>query len=92
MELLAGDNVPVVLVGNKVDLTDKREVSKEQAMRLAQSLGVEYFEISTKCNINCKESFENLLDAVIATKECISKTDLSPHMHVCVFVCVFVYM
>ena len=51
-------------MGNKCDLTDNRVITSEQAMDLAQSLGVSYFETSAKDDINVKLTFEGLVDAI----------------------------
>jgi len=53
-----------VLVGNKSDLTKSRVITKEQGLELAQSLGVMYFETSAKEDINVKQTFESLVDAI----------------------------
>ena len=49
--------VLLILVGNKVDLEDKRQVSKESAESLAEKYGVKYMEVSAKDNINIDELF-----------------------------------
>ena len=63
-----GENVPMILVGNKVDLEDNRQVSTEEAKELADSWGIEYIETSAKTNYNVKEAFENLIMKLILTK------------------------
>ena len=40
------DNLPFVLVGNKIDLIHKREVSAQQANELAKSIKAKYIETS----------------------------------------------
>ena len=40
-ELYSVYNIQMILVGNKVDLTESRKVTREKAEELAQSLGVE---------------------------------------------------
>lgn len=52
------------MVGNKLDLTEQRVVSNEEAMELASSMGVKYFETSAKDDTNVKESFQYLVDAI----------------------------
>ena len=47
----AAENVVKVLVGNKVDVED-RKVSEEEGKRLAAEFGVDYFEVSAKDNSN----------------------------------------
>ena len=54
----------MVLVGNKSDLTKSRVVSKDQGLELAQSLGVMYYETSAKDDVNVKQTFESLVDAI----------------------------
>ena len=39
---------PTILVGNKCDLEDIREVNKEDAIKKATSLGIKYIETSAK--------------------------------------------
>jgi len=56
--------VPLVLVGNKCDLTDEREVSKEEGEELAKKFGCPFFESSAKNHINVDESFRELVREV----------------------------
>ncbi|GAA5822280.1 hypothetical protein JCM10212_004282 [Sporobolomyces blumeae] len=42
------DRVPIVLVGNKVDRINEREVDTEEGTQLAKSLGCEFVETSAK--------------------------------------------
>ena len=48
------------IIGNKIDLPD-REVTKEQINSLTNSLGVKYFEISCKTNMNLPEVILNMI-------------------------------
>uniref|UniRef100_A0A3Q3L1W8 small monomeric GTPase n=3 Tax=Mastacembelus armatus TaxID=205130 RepID=A0A3Q3L1W8_9TELE len=58
------DNAQVVLVGNKLDLEEDRQVPTEDAQRLATELGFLFFEASAKDNINVKQVFEKLVDII----------------------------
>ena len=58
------DDVPIILVGNKIDLNEERQASFEEATKLANSWGSEYIEITT--NFNCKEAFEKLIIKIIS--------------------------
>lgn len=58
------DNAQVVLVGNKLDLEDDRQVPAEDAERLASELGFLFFEASAKDNINVKQVFDSLVDVI----------------------------
>lgn len=51
---------PVVIAGNKCDLQEQREVSKEEGEKYAKDRGFEFLETSAKDNINIKEIFEIL--------------------------------
>ena len=63
-----GEQVPIILVGNKKELEKQRKVSFEEANKLADSLGIEYIEISDKIKLNCKECFEKLSKAILISK------------------------
>src|SRR3989338_8821361 len=52
------DNVPMVLVGNKCDLSDQRVITTEQGKELAQRFGnCAYLETSAKTKVNVNEIF-----------------------------------
>ena len=56
-------NEVLFLIGNKIDETKKRVISKNEAKQLADSFGVSYFEVSCKDGVNvyevlCKLIFE----------------------------------
>jgi Ras-related protein Rab-3C len=58
------DNAQVILVGNKFDLEHERVVSTERGRRLADQLGLEFYETSAKDNINVEVVFERLVDLI----------------------------
>lgn len=53
------ENIPFVLVGNKVDLTESRRVSYEEAKRLANQWQVPYVETSAKTKQNVDKVIQN---------------------------------
>jgi len=55
---VADPNVILILVGNKVDLSDSREVSTEEGIELAKELEIYYMETSVKSNENIDDVFE----------------------------------
>lgn len=57
-------NAQVILVGNKCDMESERVVSYDRARKLADQLGMEFFETSAKDNVNVKEVFEQLVDII----------------------------
>ena len=50
----------IYLIGNKIDIL-KREVSQEEVKKVANSLGLQYFEMSCKININIYEIVGRLI-------------------------------
>jgi GTPase SAR1 family protein len=52
--------IPSVLIANKVDLVDQRQVSTEDAMGYAQQLGWGYFETSAKEGQGVTEGFRQI--------------------------------
>ncbi|CAF0712502.1 unnamed protein product [Adineta steineri] len=65
IKMYSWDNAQVVLVGNKCDLEQDRAVSLERGQRLADQLGLEFFETSAKENVNVKVVFERLVDIIL---------------------------
>jgi len=63
------ENINLILIGNKCDLEDKREVSEEEGLKEAQIYKISYFEISAKDGINVEKSLDDLIDKIIAKKE-----------------------
>lgn len=60
LALHAGNDISKIIVGNKVDLVDARQVSKRRAEALAAKHGLEYFEASALSNIGVQEIFEKV--------------------------------
>merc|ERR1711974_220128 len=57
------DNLPMMLVGNKCDLEEEREVPTEEGVALAEKLGCQFKEASAKTRKNVEESFYDLVRA-----------------------------
>ncbi|KAM9393249.1 ras-related protein R-Ras [Pholidichthys leucotaenia] len=55
------DDFPMVLVGNKADLEQQREVSREDAQAFARENRIHYMEASAKNRINVDETFLELV-------------------------------
>lgn len=63
------DHIPIILVGNKLDLADeRREVSEEEAAALALQWGVPYIETSAKTKVNVDKVYYDLLSKVADRK------------------------
>ena len=59
------NKVPLVLIGNKIDLENERVVSKEEGEKLAEKYNIEFFECSAKKGINVNEAFQYLIDSCV---------------------------
>ncbi len=71
IDKFAKEGVFKILVGNKSDLIDKRQVSKERGKQLADSFGIPFIETSAKSNENIEKLF---VDSTRAFIEKQSKT------------------
>ena len=60
-------NIILILEGNKVDLSETREISAEEGMNLAKELEVYYMETSAKTNENIWDLFEWIALQIINT-------------------------
>ena len=60
-------NIPCILVGNKCDLEDKREVKRVEAENFAKSFGLKYYETSalTDNNGNVKVVFQHCTQLIV---------------------------
>ena len=56
----ASPTISLILVGNKIDLVDDRQVTTEEGQALAQKLGLTYVETSAKDGTNIQDSFKML--------------------------------
>lgn len=57
VEKHASDNVSRILVGNKNDLTDQRQVTEEEGRELADHYNIRFLETSAKESMNVEEAF-----------------------------------
>ncbi|KAK2854356.1 hypothetical protein Q5P01_007017 [Channa striata] len=56
----ASSDVERMVLGNKCDINDKRQVSKERGEKLAIDYGIKFLETSAKSSINVEEAFYTL--------------------------------
>ena len=79
-----GNDVIIMLVGNKTDLQDKRQVTTEEGEKKAKELDVMFIETSAKSGYNVKQLFRRVASALPGmettekSKEDIVDVDLKP--------------
>ena len=59
---LCEKNIPIILLGNKTDMEDEREVSQEEGIELARSNKYIFKETSCVKNENVADAFEALIE------------------------------
>ena len=89
------DNFPFIIVGNKCDLKDQREVSEEEGLEIAEKYKTTFFEVSSREGINVEKSVDELLKLFISkniktktipknkTIKLDIRTSIAPHKHRC---------
>jgi len=60
----ADKKLTILLIGNKCDLEDQRQVTKEQGQEKASSLNVAFLETSALSGANLDKAFETMLNEV----------------------------
>ncbi|KAF9651465.1 ras-domain-containing protein [Thelephora ganbajun] len=64
-----GNDVIVVLVGNKADLADKRQVTLEEANTKAAELNIMFMETSAKAGHNVKSLFKKIAMSLVGMEK-----------------------
>lgn len=72
----ASDNIPFILIGNKSDLTNRRQIPVEEAERLAASWRVPYIETSAKTKDNVDRVFYDLLGLIQKEKDIVATEEI----------------
>ena len=71
------ESVPIVLVGNKCDLEDERQVSTEEAQCVADKFGIPFLEVSAKTNHNVDKMFETIVSEIVEPSKHVINNDNS---------------
>ncbi|KAJ3431019.1 ras-related protein rab-21 [Anaeramoeba flamelloides] len=66
---ILGDNVEIVIVGNKYDLKKKQQVDEEKALEITKSVNGEHFFSSAKTGKNVNEAFQELTKKMIKSSK-----------------------
>jgi len=77
VEQHATEGVNKILIGNKCDWDEKRQVSTERGQALADELGIPFMEVSAKSNINVEKAFFTLASYIKRRIIDTAKTDQS---------------
>jgi len=64
----AQESICKILVGNKCDVAEGREVTFEEGNKLAESYGIQFFETSAKENKNVSEVFYSIAKEIKDSK------------------------
>ena len=64
---LEANNIPVIIIGNKIDLTE-REIKTVEANKYCRELGFKYFETSAKTGENVELTVKYLVKEVMKKK------------------------
>jgi Ras-related protein Rab-1A len=65
----ANENTSKLLVGNKADLIEQKQVSEEAAHKFAEKIGVSFLETSAKTSTNVDAAFLTMAKELIQAKE-----------------------
>ena len=57
-----------ILVGNKIDLEDKREVQTKELIEFGLKKGIDVIEASAKNRVNIDEAFQKIVDIILSNK------------------------
>jgi len=60
------DELEIVLCGNKSDLKEEIQISKDKALSLATELNIDYLETSARIGTNIETIFVNMINNIIS--------------------------
>ena len=65
VQRFASQGIPIVLVGNKIDLADSREVTQSDISKILVEKGLVYFETSAKIDQGVNETFRRVTELIL---------------------------
>ena len=84
------DSLKMILVGNKIDLDDAREISLDEGRIFSNLYDIPFYETSVKDNKNVDEAFEKLVSSCIekikkeTPREEVKLTSTTRHCGCCI--------
>ena len=64
----SGTDVPIILIGNKLDLTDDRKVPKDEVDAYATQKAILYYETSAKTDFAVSDVFQKITELILANE------------------------
>ena len=61
--------IPIIIIGNKIDMEDMRDITKEDASKFAKENNYKYFETSAKTGQGVDEAIRDLVNQVLANSD-----------------------
>ena len=61
--------IPIIIVGNKIDLEDERDVEKNDAIKFANEYNYKYFEVSAKTGEGVDDAISELIKQILSKKD-----------------------
>eukprot|EP01095_Lingulamoeba_sp_RSL-Kostka_P002925 TRINITY_DN1383_c0_g1_i1.p1 TRINITY_DN1383_c0_g1~~TRINITY_DN1383_c0_g1_i1.p1 ORF type:complete len:134 (+),score=43.83 TRINITY_DN1383_c0_g1_i1:404-805(+) len=68
IEKHSSEDVEILIIGNKIDLNNQREVTYEEGAEFCRNLGLTFIETSSKNSTNVDEAFETLAKKILKRK------------------------
>ena len=59
-------NIPLIIIGNKIDMEDSREITKENAEKFSGDNNYKYFETSAKTGVGVDDAIRELVNQVLS--------------------------
>ena len=57
--------IPIIIIGNKIDMDDMRDINKEEADKFAKENDYKYFEASAKTGQGVDEAFREIVNQIL---------------------------
>ena len=57
--------IPIIIIGNKIDMDDMRDINKEEADKFAKENDYKYFEASAKTGEGVDEAFREIVNQIL---------------------------